>query len=151
MLASLRVGCKSYETGNHNHCHGKGGSRHPISSPHQHHPELSLVGFVKNQKRSRARKPSRRVRWPAAWAVRYDEEKCMTSKTYANSPVKSCKTCVHYRADSLGPVWGDCMRWQCMTMTAVRVATACGPQLRDWRQKPPSRSLRQWFYDKLWR
>lgn len=78
----------------------------------------------------------------------------MTSTTYANSPVKSCQTCVHHEPRSGDSYFSRCNRWQHYCSTSVGHEGFCGASLRAWQQrppKPPLRSLRQWIYDLLWK
>ena len=75
----------------------------------------------------------------------------MSTDVYHNSPVRSCETCVHFRPARLGPTFNRCARFQTYTEFATKESwighTACGLELREWRQAPPSRSFRRWLYD----
>lgn len=76
----------------------------------------------------------------------------MSTQTYLNSPVRSCRTCVHREASKLNPAFDRCGRWQVYCSTAVGFSNLCGDSLAQWRSaspKPPRRSLRRWLYDLL--
>lgn len=80
----------------------------------------------------------------------------MSTTTYANSPVKSCSTCVHCVTDRYGSMFDKCDRFRMNCEFALNDKFAghqtCGTNLREWRPKPPAppkRSLRQWLYDLL--
>ncbi len=69
----------------------------------------------------------------------------MNTTTYLNTPVKSCYTCVHRKADELGERFDFCRRFQGYCEINLR---RC--ELREWRPVPPKpvrRSLRQWLCD----
>jgi hypothetical protein len=77
----------------------------------------------------------------------------VSQQTYLNSPVRSCHTCVHRKANTVsGESFDHCRRWKTFCELAVRWSDHCGHELREWRlapPKPPRRSLRRWLYDTL--
>lgn len=75
----------------------------------------------------------------------------MNAKTYLNTPVKSCQTCIYCESSESGVFFDHCKRWQLYCSLAVSPHWGrCGNELKEWRPKPPpvpARSLRQWFHD----
>lgn len=74
----------------------------------------------------------------------------MTTTAHANSPVRSCRTCVHCVPDNLRPRFDHCSRFVGYCSVETKFDFACGRDLKEWRPIPPPkprRSLRQWFVD----
>ena len=80
----------------------------------------------------------------------------MKTETYANSPIRCCETCAHYREDSVlkGPRFAMCSRFMKYAEFSIRESFAgeagCGADLREWRAMPPrqpKRSIRQRLFD----